>query len=42
MRDKEVGEGELFLEVAKEVDDLCLDGDIESSDRFIEDEEGGL
>ena len=37
MRNKEVGETELFLEVLEEVDDFCLDGDIQGRNGFVAD-----
>lgn len=42
VRDEEVGEGELVLEILEEVDDLGLDGDIEGADRLVADEEFGF
>jgi hypothetical protein len=37
--DEEVGEREFLLELFEEVDDLCLDRDVEGGDGFVEDEE---
>ena len=41
MRDEEVSQPELALEVAKEVDDLGLDRDVERGQRFIADDQSG-
>lgn len=40
--DEEIGEPELFLEVAEEIYDLGLDGDVEGGDGFIGDDEFGV
>ena len=41
VRDKQVGEVELFLEFFHQVDDLRLDGDVERADRLVGDDELG-
>ena len=37
MGDKEVGQFMLFLQLLEQVDDLCLDGDIQSGDGLVAD-----
>src|SRR6185369_9086488 len=39
VRDEEVGQPELVLQVHQQVDDLRLDGDVERGDRLVEHEE---
>ena len=39
MGDEEIGEAELALQVAQQVDDLRADRDVERADRLVEDEE---
>ena len=39
VRDEEVGQAELLLQVLEEIDDLGLHADIERADRFIADDE---
>lgn len=41
MRDEEVSEGEVALQVTQQVDDLRADRDVESGDRLVEDEDLG-
>ena len=41
MGDEDQGQSVLGLEVAKQVEDLCLDTDVERTDRFIADENLG-
>jgi hypothetical protein len=41
MGDKEIGEIKLSLKVFQEVDDLCLDRDIERRDGFVADDKTG-
>ena len=42
VRDEEVGEAELLLEVLEEIDDLRLHADVERADRFVADDESRL
>jgi len=42
VRNEKIGQLVLFLEVLKEVDDLCLDRDIKGGERFVADDELGL
>ena len=37
--DEEIGQMELLLEVHEEVDDLCLDGDVQGRDRLVADDQ---
>ena len=39
MADEDVGEPELLLELYEQVDDLGLDGDVESRDRLVADDD---
>src|SRR6516225_1716518 len=41
MRNEEVGQAELALELLEEVDDLSADADVEGGDRFVGDDEFG-
>ena len=40
--DEQVGEAQPLLKVLEQVDDLGLDRDVQSGDRFVADEHGGL
>ena len=40
--DKDIGEPQLFLKVHKQIQDLGLDGNIQSRDRLVTDDEFGL
>ena len=42
MRDEEVGEAKVLLQVLHEVDYLCLDRDIESRDGFVGNDQPGF
>ena len=42
VRNEQVGQAVCFLQVLQQVDDLCLDGNIQSRYRFITDNEIGL
>ena len=39
VRDQQVGEAELVLQLAEQVDDLGLDRDVERRDRLVEDDQ---
>ena len=41
VRDEEIGEPELLLQVLQQIDDLRLDRDVERRDRFVADDELG-
>ena len=41
VRDKEIGQVELLLQVLQEVERLCLDRDIQCRDRFVGDDQLG-
>ena len=40
--DEEIGQSQLILQFIEHVDDLCLDGDVQSRDRFVTDNEFGV
>lgn len=40
--DEEIGEVELLAQASEEIDDLCLDRDIQRGDRFVTNDEIGL
>ena len=40
--DEDYRHAHLFLEVVEEVEDFCLDGDVEGGGGFVGDEQGGL
>ena len=42
MSDEEIGEPQGFLEFAKKIDDLGLNGNIQRGDGFIADDQFGL
>ena len=42
VRDHEVGQAELVLEVLEQVDDLCLDGHVQGAHRLVRDDQVGL
>ena len=42
MRDEDVGERQALAQLRKQVDDLCLDRDIEGGDRLVRNDEAGL
>ena len=42
VRDEEIGEPDLLLQVLQEIEDLRLDGDVERRDRLVADDELGL
>ena len=41
VRDEDVGQPEVALQVGEQVDDLRLDGDVERGDRLVADDERG-
>jgi hypothetical protein len=42
MRDEEIGDAKLFLDIIEKVDDLGLDGNVQSRNRLVADDEAWL
>jgi hypothetical protein len=42
VRDEEIGQVEIFLQLTQKIEDLGLDGDVESRDRLVADDQLGL
>jgi len=39
MGDEDIGEAEFLLNLLQQIDDLCLDRDVEGGDRFVADDD---